>query len=262
MILSCCSWALSGPEAEVLASLRDVGLRSIDVRPFAFAGDPGLGSLRDAGIEVSCLAASVALPDGVALDRADAAIAAAAIEHVTRGFDHAVQLGASSAYLVPGLDAGAAALGRFARALGGLSERASERGLRLCLEHLPSRALPTAAGTLQLVRDIDHPNLYLLLDIGHLLITGEDPTGVIESAGDRLGYVHLDDNDAVSDLHLGLLDGVLSPAYLDDVFAALARVGYDSPLSLELSADLPDPLDAIRRSRRIVLDRFQTGAPA
>ena len=259
MILSCCAWALSGPEAQVLASLRDVGLRSIDVRPFAFAGERGRDALRDAGIEVTCVAASNALPAGVDLDSADADMAGAAIEHVIRGLDHAAQLGAAVAYVVPGLDASAAAVGRFARALESLSERAAERGLRLCVEHFPSRALPSAARTLEFVRDIAHPDLYLLLDVGHLLITGEDPVGVIESAADRLGYVHLDDNDGVRDLHLGLLDGIMTRGSLGDAFAALGRVGYGGAVSLELSPDLPDPLDAIRRSRQIVLDRLPTG---
>ena len=257
MILSCCTWALSGPETEILASLRAAGLLTVDVRPFAFAGERGKSELRDAGMEVSCLAAAAALPDGVALDSDDAAISAAAGEHVVRAFDHAVQLGANTAYLIPDLDTGAPALERFARALESLAGQASQRGLRLCIEHAPGRGLPTAMGTLQFVRDIAHPDLYLLLDIGHLLITGEDPAGVIESAGDRLGYVHLDDNDGAGDLHLGLLDGAMTQDFLASAFAALGRIGYDSAVSLELSPDLPDPLDAIRRSRQIVIDICQ-----
>ena len=254
MMLSCCTWALTTAENEILASLGAEGLRWVDVRPFAHAGQCGTDGLRTAGLSVSCVAASVALPEGITLDSADAAIAAAAIEHATLGLDHANHLRATTAYLVPNLDTSPAAIARFAKALETLAAQAAQRHLRLCIEHAPGRALPTAAGTLEFVRDIAHPNLYLLLDIGHLLITGEDPRGLIESAGDRLGYVHLDDNDGEGDLHLSLLDGVMTQDFLDATFAALNGIGYDWAVSLELNPELPDPLDAIHRSRQIILD--------
>ena len=256
MILSCCAWALSTGEDETLRTLQDEGLRWVDVRPFAYAGRRD--RLRQAGISVSCVGASVALSEDVTLDSADAAIAAAAIDHVTGGLDYAADLQANTAYLVPHGDASPTALARFARALETLAEGAAERGMRLCIEHAPGRALPTAAGTLEFVRDIAHPNLYLLLDIGHLLITGEDPEGVIAAAGDRLGYVHFDDNDGDDDLHLSLLDGVMTQDFLDSTFAALADIDYDSAVSLELSPALADPLDAIQRSRRVILDTCPT----
>ena len=124
-----------------------------------------------------------------------------------------------------------------------------------CASNTPrAEPYPRPQGTLEFVRDIAHPNLYLLLDIGHLLITGEDPRGLIESAGDRLGYVHLDDNDGEGDLHLSLLDGVMTQDFLDATFAALNGIGYDWAVSLELNPELPDPLDAIHRSRQIILD--------
>ena len=254
MILSCCTWALTAAENEILASLRAEGLHWIDVRPFAHAGQQGTDGLRNAGLSVSCVAASVALPEDVTLDSADAKISAAAIQYAIRGLDHAAHLQARTAYLIPDLDTSTEALSRFAQALETLAGQAAQRDMRLCIEHAPGRALPTAAGTLQFVRDIAHPNLYLLLDIGHLLMTSENPDSVIASAGDRLGYVHLDDNDGEGDLHLSLLDGVMTQDFLDSTFAALEGISYDSAVSLELNPDLPDPLEAIRRSRQIVLD--------
>jgi len=194
------------------------------------------------------------LPEDVTLDSADAKISAAAIQYAIRGLDHAAHLQARTAYLIPDLDTSTEALSRFAQALETLAGQAAQRDMRLCIEHAPGRALPTAAGTLQFVRDIAHPNLYLLLDIGHLLMTSENPDSVIASAGDRLGYVHLDDNDGEGDLHLSLLDGVMTQDFLDSTFAALEGISYDSAVSLELNPDLPDPLEAIRRSRQIVLD--------
>ena len=74
---------------------------------------------------------------------------------------------------------------------------------------------------------------------------------MISDAGPLLGYVHLDDNDGSRDLHLGLTDGILTEAVLADSFAALKDIVYNSSLSLELHPGLPDPLDALRRSREV-----------
>ena len=95
------------------------------------------------------------------------------------------------------------------------------------------------------------------MDTGHLQISGEDPIETIKSAGEMLGYVHLDDNDGVGDLHLALLDGVLKREVLSDTLAVLGDVGYTGTVSLELNPGLPDPIDALRRSREIVLNAVQ-----
>ena len=83
-------------------------------------------------------------------------------------------------------------------------------------------------------------------------MANEDPADMIALAGDRLGYVHLDDNDGEEDLHLGLCDGVLTREVLQSTFAALLSVNYAGNMSLELKSDIPDPLAALKRSRRIV----------
>ncbi|NQW02691.1 MAG: sugar phosphate isomerase/epimerase [Acidobacteria bacterium] len=94
----------------------------------------------------------------------------------------------------------------------------------------------------------------LLFDIGHAQMSGEDPRVALTAAGDRLGYVHLDDNDGIGDLHLALTDGVQTRQSLTDLFTVLDDVGYAGPVSLEMKSDLPDPADAIRRSFAIVQD--------
>ena len=72
------------------------------------------------------------------------------------------------------------------------------------------------------------------------------------ATGDRLGYVHLDDNDGVDDLHLALTDGLQTEVSLAELFTVLDVVGYEGPVSLEMKSDLPDPEDAIRRSFAVV----------
>ncbi len=253
MNLSCCAWALSGSPCEVSGQVAGLGFESVDLRPFAFAGERGRKELASAGLKVRCVAASAAVHDDLALESDDGAVVGAALGQLDIAFEYAAALGAGTAYIVPGGEA-VPDLGRYAAALGEAAGLAQQSGLRLAVEHFPGRALPTVAGTLELLAEIDHPNLYLLFDLGHAQMSDEDPVGAIEGAEARLGYVHLDDNNGVDDSHLALFDGVLTRETLRRTLAALPSVGYDGPVSLELNPKLPDPADALRRSREAVED--------
>ena len=90
------------------------------------------------------------------------------------------------------------------------------------------------------------------MDSGHLQLSGEDPTAVIDQAGDRLGYVHLDDNDGQDDLHWALCDGVLTRTALRALLVALVSSPYTGPVSLELHPQLADPIKSISRSLNLV----------
>ncbi|MCC7263485.1 MAG: sugar phosphate isomerase/epimerase [Candidatus Latescibacteria bacterium] len=250
MILSCCAWALSGPEEQNLDRLAEMGFRHVDVRPQALRSPRARQCLADLGLRVPCVA--IAFPE-VPLDSPDEQEAARALAQLAAGLHHAHELGASTAYVVPGMDSSPPALARYARAIEPLAEQAAGLSLRLGIEHFPGRCLPTGAATLEFIENIGHPNLYLLFDLGHAQISAEDPAALIRRAGARLGYVHLDDNDGRQDLHLGLLEGVLTEATLRQTCAALEEVSYQGPVSLELHPPLPDPLDALRRSREVTL---------
>lgn len=260
MDLSCCIWALNGPEAESVRQLAEAGFEHVDVRPFAFEDRALRDRLAESGMKVCCVAASHGMAEGVGLDSGDGKTAAAAISHAERALAHASQLGAGAVYAVPGADGSGATMVRYGRVLTELAASAQVLGLKFCVEHFPGLALPTVEATLGFLRQVDHPNLYLLLDLGHAQMgEGEDPVAAIESAGSRLGYVHLDDNDGRGDLHLALLDGVLTEQTLRRTFGALDEVGYGGAVSLELSPQLPDPLGALRRSKECVLRLFQEG---
>jgi hydroxypyruvate isomerase len=245
-------WALSGPDDDIVTSLAEAGFRWLDLRPFDLTAETAPAKLRALGLGVSCLAASFGMPDGATLDSPEAEAVAAALAHTKQALAHGARLGATAAYVVPGLDGSQETLARYARSLAAAADLAAALGLKLCVEHFPGRALPTAAATLDFLAAIGHPNLYLLFDLGHLQISGEDPAATIAAAGPRLGYVHLDDNDGRNDQHLALLDGVLTEAVLHRTFEALTATGYDGPVSLELSPQLPDPLAALQRSREVV----------
>src|SRR5205085_4210790 len=122
----------------------------------------------------------------------------------------AAQLGATHAYLVPGFDDSRGGLARFAEGCALLADHAAAQMIRLCVEAFPGRALPGVATTLDWLKQVGHPNLALLLDVGHCLISREEPSRAVAQAGAFIGYVHFDDNDGVNDVHWPLLTGRLT----------------------------------------------------
>jgi D-psicose/D-tagatose/L-ribulose 3-epimerase len=253
MNLSCCIWALSGPEEETLASLAETGFRVIDIRPTELRDTLAWSKAQELGLQVSCIGASFGLPEGATLDSLEADAAGHALAHVQKALEHGAERGASVAYVIPGLDPGREALARYAETLTEAAGHAEMLGLKLCIEHFPGRALPTAAATLNFLQEVGHPNLYLLFDIGHIQMSQEDPVTILKAAAGRLGYVHLDDNDGVNDQHLSLLDGVLTEAVLEQTLRTLEEINYPGTVSLELNPALSDPLAALRESREIML---------
>lgn len=160
--------------------------------------------------------------------------------------------GATHAYLVPGLDASPAGLTRFAEACSLLADYAQQRMVRLCVEHVPGRALPTVAATRTWLEEIGHENLHLLVDLGHCLISREDPATVVQQAGPQLGFVHLDDNDGEQDCHWPLLTGKLTEDVLTGFLKALVASSYDGALTLELNPANADPVGALRQGKALI----------
>ncbi len=252
MQIACCIWALKAPEDQMLSQIHDLGFAWIDVQPGQLRSAANRDLAKKLGLRVSCLGASFDMPAVAALDHSGENRRRLAIEHVAEALDHAEDLGATIVYVIPGTDGSPAALQRYQDSVCELADRASAKQIKLAIEHFPGTALPTASATLGFIRNSGNSNLYLLYDSGHIQMTGEDPASVISDAGDRLAYVHFDDNDGNGDLHWALLDGVMTEHSLAETIRALEGIQYGGNVSLELSPELADPLDALARSREIL----------
>jgi sugar phosphate isomerase/epimerase len=229
-----------------------LGFRHVDVVALAERPAAHLAALAGAGVVVSCAAVGRGLPPGQTLDAAAVTDRRAALEEVRRQVADAALLGATHCYLVPGPDGSRDALTRFADACAHLADFAAGRMVRLCVEHVPGRGLPTAAAALDWLGGVGHDNLALLLDVGHCLMTQEDAAEVVRRAGRSLGYVHCDDNDGTSDLHWPLLSGRLTREGLAAVLGALRSIGYAGPLALELNPGNADAVGALRRGKELL----------
>ncbi|HLJ94889.1 MAG TPA: TIM barrel protein [Gemmataceae bacterium] len=233
--------------------LPTLGFSHVDLVALVERPPAHLEALAASGLIVSCGAIGRQLPEDTTLDAAAVPLRRAALEQVERQILDIARLGGTCAYVVPGKDTTFPALARFSEACALLADYAAGCGVRLCIEHSPRTALPTAAATLGLLERIGHANLGLLLDLGHCLLSREDPAGVVSAAGRRVFYVHLDDNDGVSDLHWPLLTGRLSEEMLRGMLAALSEQKYAGGLALELRAENAEPAEALRRGRELVV---------
>ena len=75
----------------------------------------------------------------------------------------------------------------------------------------------------------------------------------VREAGDRIGYVHVDDTEGRTNRHWPLFQGVLTPAALESTLDALLFTGYGGPVAIELSRQLARPLAGLVEARDILL---------
>jgi sugar phosphate isomerase/epimerase len=251
--LAYCCWGLSGYDETILDHIARAHISWIDVRPFDFTHPAGRRHMHEVGVQESCMGVAFGIPEGLTLDAEDRSERLGAVRHCESAILRANGIDIETVYVVPCQDSSPEALDRYTQSLLRMADHAQALDVRIAIEHFPHTALPTIAATLAYLRELAHPNLYLLLDIGHAQMTDEDVPAAIADAGPLLGYVHLDDNDGVGDLHLALGDGLLTPESLRATFDALREHGYEGRASLELHPGLENPVDAMLRSRDAAL---------
>ena len=240
------------PFAEALIQVRDLGFTHVDIVALEHRPPEHLDALAESGLHVSCAAIGRALAADCALDHTDFAARKQAVEAMYNHIIDAARLGATHCYVVPTTNGDDKALMRFADSCAALADFAANRMVQLCVEHFPGRALPTAGMTLDWLERSQLDQVQLLVDIGHCLISEEDPAGVITRAGDRLGYVHFDDNDSAADLHWPLLTGRLTEDMVDAIMRVLHPSDYSSGIALELNPTNDDPVRALADGRALL----------
>jgi sugar phosphate isomerase/epimerase len=186
-----------------------------------------------------------------------------------RVIDAGADIGASHVLMVSSdLDPGATA-GK----LGRLSDHASERGLRVCLEFAAFTAIRSLAAALDVLARAGRPEAGLLIDPLHFRRTGGAPADLLRIDPSRLPYAQFCDAPAdgpspddvagiieeAVDLRLPIGEGGLPLAALLDALPP------STPLSVELRSKAlregyPDPADrarALLASTRAGLDRLE-----
>lgn len=122
---------------------------------------------------------------------------------------------------------------------------AEKQGVIICLENMPMPDLPLGSvkAIVDFVKKINHPNLKICLDTGHVLVFGEQPSDAVRLIGrDLLATLHVHDNNGVRDQHLDPYQGVCK---WDDFVSALKEIGFEGVFSMETNAPKGDSPEEI-----------------
>ena len=122
----------------------------------------------------------------------------------------------------------------------GLLPYAEEHGVKLACENMwcsDKRKKVTTGGVCgnpfehaRYIDEINHPLLVACIDVGHCSLSGREASDCIRVLGDRLGALHIHDNDYLDDMHT--LPG-LSEINFGEIMKALKDIDYKGDFTLE-----------------------------
>lgn len=161
---------------------------------------------------------------------------------------------------------------RLATGLDRLGERAAEKGLVIAYHHHMGTGVQTTAEIDRLMAATDPAKVKLLLDVGHLLFSGEDPAAIVAKYADRIGHVHLKDvRPAIVEKarreKLSFLDAILAGVFTipgdgETDYGPLLRpvldAGYHGWFMIEAEQDpaIADPFVQAVNARQYLKDTF------
>lgn len=122
-----------------------------------------------------------------------------------------------------------------------LADHAAQNNVELVFEVLnryESHLINRADQALKLIKDVDSPNLKVLLDAYHMNIEEPSLTRAIEATGNQLGLFHVADSNREG-IGYGHTD-------FDAVFASLAKINYQGAVIVECSARGPNPFTPVK----------------
>jgi sugar phosphate isomerase/epimerase len=259
MFPSACVWHSRDEIADTLRQIKQTAFHYVDIEAATLDDASALQAQKELGLKVSCMALDRRMPGNGALNYSDTSGSRKSLEYLKQALIKAGKAGARFAYLRP--YAARKDEKPFAAAVLQLADVASASGIRLCVEHSPRSPLRSARETLAFVERLSHPNVFLLLDVGHAILTKEKAWEVIAAAGKRLGYIQLNDNDGRRDRHWPLLDGRLTVDQIARILGALQGVGYDGTLGLELARDPASLISGLSKNRNLLLRMQESGEP-
>lgn len=142
--------------------------------------------------------------------------------------------------------AAAEAVGRLAAGLEEVLRTAQEWHVTVAFEPEPGMLIDSMTRFQELLALVNAPNLKLTLDVGHLHCQGEVPIAEqVLRWGPRLVNVHLEDMRRGRHEHLMFGEGEID---FPPVLQALAQVGYQGGVHVELSRHSHEAPDAARKA--------------
>ena len=217
------------------------------------------GLVRDAGLAVSAVNVNIKGEDvfrAGAVTNPDPGVRRLAVDHMRRGMDLAVELGAEMVSVCPLIDGSdhpfhVDHLDQWRWTIDCFGEAAAHRPeIRLSIEYKAYEVrnrivLPSMGRTLHLCDRVGAPNLGVTMDLGHALIEHECAAAELVAAHEagRLFYVHFNDNDRGADwdmpvASINLWDTLEVLWYMD-------RLGYDGWIAYDVFTRAGDAAEAV-----------------
>ena len=251
----------SRPMAEVCSTAKRLGYDGIEIAPFTLAASADEISaeqrkevrqvIADNGLETVGLHWLFAGPSGLHMTTNDYKTWGRTRDYLSCLLDLCSDLGGK--VLVLGspkqrsLESGQTMEGAWKKAVELLSsvlDKAGELDLNICLEPLSPKEtdfINTVAEGMQMVRQINHPNMKIHLDVKAMCSEAAPVSDIIRSVrADDIGHFHVNDSNLYGP---GMGDVDYAP-----IAEAIKDVGWDNWLSVEVFKYDPDPETIARKS--------------
>ncbi len=134
-----------------------------------------------------------------------------------------------------------------------ICDYACGKGVRVVMEPvtpMESPVVTTSQDCSRLIRDVNSPALYAMLDIVPPVVVHEPFSQYFELLGDRLSYIHICNTDGVTDAHIRLETGVYP---IPDVINVFKHHRYEGYVTTELySENYRDPELLLANTSRVL----------
>lgn len=138
------------------------------------------------------------------------------------------------------------ALDRFTQNLSPILDYANQRNVQIAVEPVPGMLIDNTGRFERLAHLVDANNLALTLDVVQLFCTAEIPiSNYIERWSDYIANVHVADARSGSPDHLMFSRGQM---YFPPILEALAQVGYQGGIHVELGRDSYRAVESLNHS--------------
>lgn len=102
--------------------------------------------------------------------------------------------------------------------------------------------VPSTGAALLLVKEIDRPNMGLTLDVGHMLMAGENPGQSLAMAGKKLFGIQLNDGYTRLAAEDGMMFGSIHPSMALEIIYQLRRIGFSGHFYFDTFPQRTDPV--------------------
>mmetsp|Transcript_13229 Transcript_13229/g.18729 ORF Transcript_13229/g.18729 Transcript_13229/m.18729 type:complete len:722 (-) Transcript_13229:1969-4134(-) len=102
--------------------------------------------------------------------------------------------------------------------------------------------VPSTGAALLLVKEIDRNNMGLTLDVGHMLMSGENPAQSISMTGRKLFGIQLNDGYTRLAAEDGMMFGSIHPSLALEIVYQLQRINYTGHLYFDTFPQRTDPI--------------------